>query len=73
MLEFTVTVSGGQVAGQLANDPEEMRYFLTELIADAPDDFFEDMRAELEGSGDAEGVAEFLRLFADKLDGTDNG
>ena len=65
---FEHWVSGGQISRALAGDPEEMAYFLKDLIEDAPDDFFAAV-ADFLNPEERQEIAAFLTLFAQTIGG----
>lgn len=66
-MQFGVSVTGGQVGGALADDPEELWYALRE-IADIGNDDVEQV-AEYAHGHEAEIVTKFLRKLADAIEG----
>lgn len=66
MITFEGTLTGGQVARQLKDNPEEAAYMFAELADEAPGDFAEEVA--LYAPGDRGKLSRWLRRLADEVE-----
>jgi hypothetical protein len=66
MLEFNISVSGSEVAQVIKNDPEELSYFLKELILSDVKSLAEEVTDYL-NEEDIQNIKDYLTAFAAAL------
>lgn len=67
MMEFSVSISGPEVAARISQDEEEFAYFLNELKHSVDESFMTEV-VETIPYGENERIAKHLRMMADKVE-----